>query len=200
MAQQIKNYEQYTISHEGIVVSQKYSKERILKPQKATQSQKGYYQVRLFNKEFKKGKLHYLHRLVYETFVGEIPEGYEIDHIDADTSNNHISNLQLITNEQNLKKYHRGRNPLGVDIREHRDEIIKDYIQIGDLPTLAEKWGASINGVYRVIKNQVSCKVNGKNKLKVWDESIKDEWTDLDLRNENTRKKLGLKPIRRNKK
>jgi hypothetical protein len=45
-----------------------------------------------------------VHTLVYEHFIGDIPQGYIIDHIDENKSNNHISNLQIMTQSQNLKK------------------------------------------------------------------------------------------------
>ena len=37
-----------------------------------------------------------MHRYVWEYYNGEIPEGYQIHHIDKDKSNNDISNLELI--------------------------------------------------------------------------------------------------------
>ena len=45
-----------------------------------------------------------VHRLVYEAFKGKIPEGYTIDHIDADSMNNNIDNLQCVTKQQNNSK------------------------------------------------------------------------------------------------
>ena len=42
-----------------------------------------------------KRKCYLIHRLVYETFVGEIPEGCLVCHIDGDFSNNKLSNLKL---------------------------------------------------------------------------------------------------------
>lgn len=47
------------------------------------------------------GKTYYVHRIIWETFNGEIPEGMEIDHIDTNRSNNAISNLRLTTHRQN---------------------------------------------------------------------------------------------------
>ena len=44
----------------------------------------------------------YVHRGVYETFKGEIPEGYEIDHIDTHRNNNDVNNLRLVTRKENM--------------------------------------------------------------------------------------------------
>lgn len=49
-------------------------------------------------------KKYMVHTLVYRAWVGEIPEGYVIDHIDEDKLNNHLSNLQCITQSENVKK------------------------------------------------------------------------------------------------
>lgn len=50
-----------------------------------------------------------VHRLVWETFKGEIPEGLEIDHIDNNRKNNRLDNLQLVTRAKNEKlKFDRG--------------------------------------------------------------------------------------------
>ena len=49
----------------------------------------------------------YAHRLVYEAYVGTIPDGMEIDHIDGDPANNHVNNLRLVTHQQNVVLSHR---------------------------------------------------------------------------------------------
>lgn len=43
-------------------------------------------------------------RLVYAYFIGDIPDNYDIDHIDNDPFNNKLNNLRLLTREENLKK------------------------------------------------------------------------------------------------
>lgn len=44
------------------------------------------------------------HRIIYQTLVGDIPNGYEIDHIDNDRHNNSIDNLRIVTHSQNMLK------------------------------------------------------------------------------------------------
>ena len=53
-------------------------------------TKKGYFRT-LFN-----GKPKYVHRLVWEQNIGEIPEGYVVHHKDGDKSNNNLENLQLM--------------------------------------------------------------------------------------------------------
>lgn len=43
-----------------------------------------------------------VHRIIYETFIGEIPNGYEIDHINAIKSDNRLENLRVVTHERNM--------------------------------------------------------------------------------------------------
>jgi hypothetical protein len=40
--------------------------------------------------------------VVWQVANGEIPAGYEIDHIDGDKANNNISNLRLVTRKENI--------------------------------------------------------------------------------------------------
>jgi hypothetical protein len=47
-------------------------------------------------------KTYPLHRLVYETFIGPIPMGMIVHHIDHIKLNAHIDNLELVTPSENL--------------------------------------------------------------------------------------------------
>lgn len=50
-----------------------------------------------------------VHRLVVEAFTGEIPEGLQVNHLDGNKQNNHISNLELCTAQENtLHAYRTG--------------------------------------------------------------------------------------------
>lgn len=46
----------------------------------------------------------FIHRLFYMTWVGEIPPGLTVDHIDGNKLNNHHSNLQLLSAGDNARK------------------------------------------------------------------------------------------------
>lgn len=99
---QIENYSNYTISECGEVISYKHKQPKILKAQKLHQTG-GYKSYSLYSDD-KKLKIWTVHKLVWTAFKGEVKDGYVIDHIDGDTTNNHISNLQVITRSENAKK------------------------------------------------------------------------------------------------
>lgn len=58
----------------------------------------------LWDAERGKNTTYTVSRLVYIYFNGDIPEGYDVDHIDGDTFNNIPENLQLLTRKDNLNK------------------------------------------------------------------------------------------------
>lgn len=62
----------------------------------------GYKEVNLYI-EPQAGKMQYVHRLVATTWIGEIPEGYEVNHLDGDKSNNAQSNLEITSPSENRK-------------------------------------------------------------------------------------------------
>ena len=179
MEKVIKGYRgKYVIDDSGKVISYAYAKQRKLKPQKASQSRKGYYQVRLFNKEYPNGRLQYVHRLVWETFKGKIPEGKEIDHIDGDTSNNSVDNLQILTPRENkikgLDKHWRG----------YRDEFIEHYKKLGTYKKVAKIYGINANVVFRVIKDIMHKKNFGTSKYVTvrYNPTFNDYYTDTNFR------------------
>lgn len=74
-------------------------KEKLLKPSLVGTYTKYKYVV-LANNNYRKKFL--VHRLVYETFYGKIQDGYTVDHIDKNPLNNCLSNLQCITQQENI--------------------------------------------------------------------------------------------------
>lgn len=52
--------------------------------------------------EIGKGSHKLVHRLVYETWKEPLVDGFVIDHIDANPSNNNIENLRQVTQKENI--------------------------------------------------------------------------------------------------
>lgn len=66
-------------------------------------SKKGYYAT--FCRFKGKSKRVMIHRIVAECWLGECPNGYEVDHIDRDSHNNHYSNLRYVTKSEQMKNW-----------------------------------------------------------------------------------------------
>lgn len=94
MWKQIKDIPKLEINEEGEVRNIRTKK---IRTQYYTPT--GYAQIRV--KENYKEKYYYVHRLVYQTFNGEIPSDKEINHIDGNPKNNSLNNLEIITHQEN---------------------------------------------------------------------------------------------------
>lgn len=79
-----------------------------------------------------KAKSLLLSRVLYAWFKGDIPDGYDVDHIDNNSMNNSLDNLQLLTREENLKKRGLGRNQHNVDWSEDKIRTYRDLISKRD--------------------------------------------------------------------
>lgn len=90
-----RDFKKYEVFDDGRVYS--YHSKKFLKPDK---NRGGYYLLRLYDNNGK-NKSYQVHRVVYESIKGEIPEGLQVNHIDEDKSNNSISNLNLMTPKEN---------------------------------------------------------------------------------------------------
>lgn len=92
----------YKVSQAGQV----YGPRGQLKP---TLMKVGYYSVAL---SLGNGmvKREYVHKLVAETFLGNIPKDYVVNHIDGDKTNNVVSNLEIVCRKDNAKAWTRTGN------------------------------------------------------------------------------------------
>lgn len=64
------------------------------------------YKVIKFSKDGEKRKKFFVHRLVAEAFIPNLENKTVVNHIDADKSNNHISNLEWMTYKENTNYYY----------------------------------------------------------------------------------------------
>jgi len=60
-------------------------------------------------KNGEKGKTKQIHVLMYETFIGEIPKGCVVHHIDF-TTNNFLDNFQMMTDFEHRSLHNKGEN------------------------------------------------------------------------------------------
>lgn len=89
----------YRVSNMGNVKSLgnglTHKTEKILKPHKSRK----YIKVILSKNGVVKN--HLVHKIEWEAFYGEIPEGYQVNHIDEKPENNRLDNLCLMTPKEN---------------------------------------------------------------------------------------------------
>lgn len=124
----IPNYEGfYQVSNLGRVKSFYGLKEKILKPGIPNN---GYYQVELCKNSIR--KFYMVHRLVWEAFNGQIPEGLQVNHINEIKSDNRLSNLNLMTAKENCnwgsRNERRAKKQSKVVLQfDLNDNFIKEY-------------------------------------------------------------------------
>lgn len=146
----IPNIESYAISTDGEVLalskvregklsqlnnmfgredrSQRKYKAKIIKPYFKAR----YWYVNLMHNGTKKD--YRVHRLVYMAYIGPIPSGKVIDHIDGNTSNNNLSNLRCVTQAENCQNPSTLRKKFKavLQIDKFSKDIIGEYPSIRD--------------------------------------------------------------------
>jgi hypothetical protein len=103
---EISGFPNYLISNLGKVYYKENKKEKEAKPNKL-----GYRRIKLWSSG--KNKTFHISNLVAEHFIGKIPLGYVVDHINCITTDDYVTNLQIITKAENAKraaKFSRGLN------------------------------------------------------------------------------------------
>jgi len=155
----VKNYENYEVSNLGGARSLDHwrdngaggyiQKGRILKPYES----KGYLRVCLC----KDGKIKRfcVHRLVWEAFNGEIPEGYEVNHISEDKTDNRLENLNLMSHFDNMH--------WGTGIKRRSEKRSDPVLQLTLDEVLVREW-PSMNEAQRhgYYSSNISACCNGK--------------------------------------
>lgn len=94
----IKNYEDYSITEEGIVFSYKYGKKKQLKLVPCTNN---YLSVVLSNNGTQKRVL--IHRIVAIHFIKNPNNCKEVNHKDGNILNNNIDNLEWVSPKMNMQ-------------------------------------------------------------------------------------------------
>lgn len=98
------------------------------------QLSRGYYRVNVrYGNRIR--KWHLVHILVYKTFIGEIPDNFQIDHIDRNKLNNNVDNLRIVTvsdnNKNRILPEFKGKSlEFGVKFFEHYHQTKRTNLQL----------------------------------------------------------------------
>lgn len=119
MEKPVKNFDEYTVTSDGKIISYKFHQPRIMK---GFINKGGYYYVDLckHNKTYRFG----VHQLVAKAFVSGWFEGAVVNHKDGNTLNNDYTNLEWVTQKENI---HQGYITSGVSALRHYCYHIIEY-------------------------------------------------------------------------
>ena len=96
----IPGYEgKYEASNFGNIRSLNYNKTGKTKIMKQRLAKNGYLRVTL---GFNKKKEYPVHVLIYKTFIGEIKEGMQVNHLNEIKTDNRLCNLSIVTPKENI--------------------------------------------------------------------------------------------------
>ena len=128
----------YYISEYGDIYSVFSGK--LLNPMKRND---GHLYVDIYEGAKQKHKL--VHRMVYQAWCGEIPEGCQINHYDDDPTNNHYKNLYIGSQKENIQDCIRNNHRMGhIKSVTVFDKEINELIQFPSIKSLIEYTGHSV--------------------------------------------------------
>ena len=95
----------YEVNENGTIFRNCKSKKQLKIKLDTHHSEKGYYTTYVHNNSINDGKVKrvMIHKVVAECWLGECPEGYEVDHIDRNSRNNNYRNLRYVTKSEQMK-------------------------------------------------------------------------------------------------
>jgi hypothetical protein len=146
----------YEASNYGRIRSIK--SKRVLRPYANRSGYEQYYLKRGLSEK----KTMMRHRLVALAWVGPIPEGYEVNHIDGDKENNRPENLEYLTHAENMRHASRkklfkpARGEASTVAKLNWDQVrkIRELYASGEFSThkLAELYCVSQPNILQIVK------------------------------------------------
>lgn len=160
----IKGYEGiYQVSNKGRIKSlgnNKNRKEKILKQNHVCEDY-----LAVYLNKYGKRKAFRVSRLVYMHFIGDIPEGMQVNHIDENKNNNDASNLNLLTPKDNCNWGTRNKRMTNSLL--NRIDLSKPVLQINKIDNSVVNEYKSIMDASRktnISKSCISSVCNNKTK------------------------------------
>jgi hypothetical protein len=149
----IEGFEDYEVSTNGVVISNKYSKKRILKKELS----KGYLRVSLCKEN--KVKRFLVHRLVALSFLKNEDNKKCVNHKDGNKLNNSLGNLEWSTHSENeihSYNYLNKKNPIrkldNSQVIYIRNKAVKG--RKGNIKYLADNFNVDVSTIYNILKNK----------------------------------------------
>jgi len=159
---QIKQFPEYSIDNCGNVYG--FSGKKV----SLVLHNKGYHKFNFWCCKNKKYYSKYIHRIMIESFFGEIPKHLVVNHINGIKTDNRLCNLELLTNAENRKhaienklmKY--GENLPYTKILDKDVLIIRELYQQKGMTAkkLANKYCCSIGTIYDIVSFRSRVKFN----------------------------------------
>lgn len=186
----INGYEDYFINNEGVIINTKRIVPRVMQPKKTTSGQ-GYYSVGLRDSDGKRSfKL--VHRLVALHFL-KTPTNWSnmmVNHMDGNTLNNNVNNLEWVTPKENSKH---ALNCDNCKQNSNRCILMFEHVQIGQYESkkdaieyVVKEAGYSFDSIrkhfsgqrmimdfpYYIIRNDISTVHGVKSKGNYWEATL----------------------------
>lgn len=101
----------------------------------------------------------FVHRLVYETFVGEIPEGMLVNHINENKKDNRLENLNLMTPKENSNWGTGSKRRLKNSDSRKKVICYKDgvpYMGFKSITLAAEEFGCTVQNISVALREGVN--------------------------------------------
>lgn len=125
----------YEVNENGTIIRNVKSKKQLKIKLDFHHSEKGYYTtfVHIGGRSENSRIIRVpIHKVVAECWLGDCPTGYEVDHIDRNTHNNHYSNLRYVTKSRESRSK-------GIKLRNCNTGEIKEFNSIAEASRFLEQ-------------------------------------------------------------